>query len=165
MTDFLCGLMVDRPDFDWPDAGHGACCVGAAMGGPSSCTCWEAVYDLEQADPDSDTSPGVRSAPCDDCAYRPDSPERQGAAHVKGDEAMLQAIVESGQPFWCHQGMRRPVAYVHPSGARFVPTGLEAAYAPPDDGGIPLRADGTPADICHGWFTRRLRYVQEAAGE
>jgi hypothetical protein len=161
VTGFLCG--AGRPDFDWPDAGNGMCCVGAAMGGPESCTCWEPVYDLVQAEPGDETpAPGVRADPCDDCAYRPDSPERRGEPHVRGDEAMLQSIVETGQPFWCHQGMRRPVAYVHPSGARVVPSGIEAAYAPPDHGGIPLRADGTPADICHGWFNRRLRHVQEA---
>lgn len=47
----LCGLSVPTL-VDLPDAGEGVCCMGAAAMGPERCTCWEPVYDLDQADPD-----------------------------------------------------------------------------------------------------------------
>lgn len=153
----ICGL-GDEPRFDWPDAGQGACCIGAASLGPAHCTCWEPVYDLDQVGP-TPTAPGLRSEPCEDCAYRGGSPERQGADHVMGDARHLEALVVLNRPFFCHQGIRRPIAYRHPTGCTFTPApqALEVAYRPPIVSGVPYKADGTPADLCAGWAAARLR--------
>ena len=64
---------VDR---GWPEAGDGTCCFGAAAYGPGYCTCWEPVYDLDQAEPDTTATPGVMPRRCSDCAYLRKSPER-----------------------------------------------------------------------------------------
>ena len=142
-----------------PDAGQGACCYGAAIYGPERCTCWVPVFDLDQAEPLVDAPHAVRPLMCDDCAYRPGSPERTGDEHASGDAEMLERIAAGATPFWCHQGIRRPVAYRHePSGVE-VPAddigGAELAYRPPVVGGRPHRADGRPADLCAGWDARR----------
>jgi hypothetical protein len=82
--------------------------------------------------------------------------------------------LEGGRPFYCHQDVRRAVALVHgPTGSRFDLTHL-GDYRPPqarNDAAsghwVPYKADGTPADICSGWFLRRqawLRYCEREAG-
>jgi hypothetical protein len=150
---------------DWPETPTtGMCCMGSAARGPSSCTCWEPVYDVEQAAPRTDGLLfGCRSSMCKDCAYRPGSPERRGDEEAAGDQELLDDLVVRGQPFWCHQGMRRPVRYRHPSGVVVAASPLE--YAPPQSGGRLFKADGSPADLCFGWAARRARFVQwEAAG-
>jgi hypothetical protein len=157
----LCQLPI--ADFDWPDVGNREmpCCDGSAFGDPSDCTCWEPEHDLDQVPADQlvARAPGLRSSTCDDCAYRGGSPERRGEDHVVGDAATLQILVERNEPFVCHQGMRRVVRFRHPSGATWVPDhdNLEAAYRPPIVRGVPYKADGTPADLCAGWASARLR--------
>lgn len=143
---------------DFPDVGNAEvpCCHGSAMDGPAGCTCWRPAYDLDQADTVT-AAPGLRSTPCGDCAYRAGSPERQGAGHVAGDADALARLVVENRPFFCHQGVRRPTHYVHPSGATYTPEHLDAAYDPPIRGGVPYRADGTPADLCAGWAAARLQ--------
>lgn len=131
---------------DWPDAGGGTCCYGAPVYGPDRCTCWAAVYDLEQAAP----VPAVqetRPTMCDDCAYRPGSPERLG------DEDHLLGLPARGATFSCHDGMRSVVKWVHPSGAEVL--GSPDAYEPPVVDAVPYRADGAPALLCAGWAARR----------
>lgn len=154
----------------WPDAGGGACCIGAAVYGPERCTCWEPVYDLEQQPQVPGLLSTAQPTQCHDCAYRPGSPERNGDEGYKGDQEALDDYVVRGAPFWCHQGMRHVVKWVHPSGME-VP-GHPAAYKPPvvieqavagDDSTrrpLALKADGTPADLCAGWVARRLAYMQ-----
>jgi hypothetical protein len=162
----LCGL--SRPAPDMPDAGKGMCCDGAALFGPNRCTCWEPVYDLDQADPDplavkllaAGIDPVTRARPCDDCAYRVDSPERQGSPEVAGDQELLDEIVASGERFWCHQGIRRPVRWRHPSGVE-VP-GSPVNYDPPRLDGVPYQANGQPAEVCAGWAARRQRLLAKA---
>lgn len=153
----ICG--AGNPDF--PDLG-GGCCWGADLYGPESCTaCWEPVYDLEQADPDplavrllaGGVTPVTRTAMCGDCAYRPGSPEKAGDPQHRGDAEFLEHIAQAGERFWCHQGMRRPLLYRHPSGAQ-VP-GHPAAYKPPIVDGVPYQADGRPGELCAGWDARR----------
>ncbi len=119
-------------------------CWGSLMDGPAACTCWEPIFDLEQREPDvaawrSERAGIVTTRPrrCHDCAFRPDSPER-----ARGDE--LEAL----DNFWCHQGIRRAVAYRHPDG-RVRPAG-EGDYQPPITADAPWRADGTPAERCAG---------------
>jgi hypothetical protein len=144
------------------DAGQGECCPGARVT-PLDCTCWTPVYDLEQQPPAPGTPPVAGTARmCGDCAYRPRSPERQGDPGVKGDAAALDQLAAGGTPFWCHQGMRRPVRWVHPSGAEL--PGSPADYRPPVAGGIPRKADGTPGDLCRGWLLRRMHALAAAGG-
>lgn len=156
------GLMVicgSDHDIEWPDIGNGdlPCCMGAAALGPGNCTCWEAEYDLEQTEIEAVGPPGLRASPCEDCAYRGGSPERQGSDHVMGDATHLEALVVLNRPFFCHQGIRRPLRFRHPRGAVHEPPHLEAAYRPHIHAGVPYRADGTPADLCAGWAAARLR--------
>lgn len=153
MTQVICALGENSQQ--WPDVGNGAdpCCAGAAMFGPERCTCWTVEYDTDQADPDRDEQPGTRESMCHDCAYRPGSPERSGDPDASADADELHRLTRSGQTFWCHQGMRRPVAYMHPYGYRVDASALE--YAPPmvrdGDRVVPFKSDGTPADMCAGW--------------
>ncbi len=64
--------------------------------------------------------------PCDDCAFRPGSPEAD----------LTLSIAQQGQAFRCHQGM--PLEYV---GGEIKP-GLKARYAP---------RDNTKYPVCNGW--------------
>lgn len=152
-----CHLNDAEPDL--PDTG-GSCCWGVVVYGPQRCTCWEPVYDLEQASPDPEAArwlaagiePSTRRRMCGDCAYRPGSPERSGDETYAGDPEFLEHIAGAGERFWCHQGMRRPVLWRHPSGIEI--PGHPGAYRPPKVGGVPYKADGTPGDLCAGWAAR-----------
>jgi hypothetical protein len=144
------------------NAGNGMCCVPAARHGSMECICWQPVWDTEQQDL-RPSAPAPASPPrmCADCAYRPRSPERTGDPSYKGDTGHLQAIATAGDPFWCHQGMRRPLKWVHPSGAEI--PGSPANYRPPIRGGVPYKADGTAADLCSGWYLLRARQAVQNA--
>lgn len=131
-----------------PDAEPVWCCFGDSEGGPTDCTCWTPVYDDEQVEPvaatyDDATPRGER---CADCAFRPGSPE---LADPYMRDALL-ALPGRGEPFWCHDGMRRPAWWVHPTRGR-VP-GSPDDWQPPRRDGIPYRADGSQALLCAGWF-------------
>ena len=149
----------------WP--GMLGCCHGAAMD-LSRCTCWEPVFDLDQAPPDPGAVGTIAADMCHDCAYRAGSPERadeHGAEH-------LVTIVGTGEPFYCHQGMRRAVGYRHPAmlGGRLTLPAGPGDYQPPrghDRTGYPVayRADGTVADLCHGWSARRLHLISRPVTE
>ena len=158
--DRVCGLAGGR---QWPDLDlEVPCCAGSAMFGPERCTCWETVYDQPQTSPlRADLPAGVRPRMCVDCAYRPNSPERRGDPDAAADTEQLRELADGGQPFWCHQGMRRPIVYRHPSGARVEASELD--YAPPmqqiDGRWVPFKADGTPADLCGGWAALRLKRI------
>ncbi|MGI5223560.1 hypothetical protein [Actinoallomurus sp. CA-142502] len=141
---------------DLPDAGRGTCCMGAAVYGPDRCTCWEPVYDLDQ----QPLRPGLPLPPdplamCGDCAYRPKSPERQGEAGYAGDEDLLEDLVTSGTPFYCHAGVRRAVTLRHPAGVEIA--AHPGAYDPPVLDSVPYKADGTPATLCGGWLLLRAK--------
>jgi hypothetical protein len=144
---------------EMPDPVNGACCIGSAAMGAQYCTCWEPVYDLAQ----QQAKPGAtaaRKTMCGDCAYRPGSPERNGDERYNGDAGFLAAIAQTGDIFWCHQGMRRVVKLRHPSGAEVVIS--TDHYDPPKDGGVPFKADGTPGDICAGWSAHRARHLKRS---
>lgn len=130
------------------------CCMGSAEHGPADCTCWEPVYDLEQAEPDRSAEPATRAAMCADCAYRPDSPERQGDDRYRPNEATADA------PFWCHQGLRKPIAWRHRLGIT-VECDTDA-YAPPVIAGVPYKADGSPGERCAGWAAHHREQGQPA---
>ncbi len=136
---------------------YDSCCGGAAMFGVDRCTCWEPIYDLEQQPLANDGQPPdeipTRAKCCHDCAYRHGSPEREA-----GDGEWLAELAESDgrREFWCHQGVRRVVAFRHPDG-RVLPAG-EGDYRPPQ--GPPERpviwkADGTVGERCAGWAALR----------
>lgn len=129
-----------------------ACCWEAANDGPAWCTCWVPEYDVEQAEPDPALEPVTRTTMCDDCAFRPGSPERSGDGRY--DNATNDgAVPDIDGVFFCHQGVRRPLRWRHPAGIT-----IEAevhAYRPPllqrGRDVVPYKADGTPADRCAGW--------------
>lgn len=152
------------------DAGRGmgvalvttACCPDAVEGGPACCTCWTPEYDQPQTDPDPQTvaalalgeaEPPQRRLMCHDCAYRPDSPERNGDEAYDGDAAELDRIAREDR-FWCHDGLRKPIAWRHPAGIR-IPTVSDGDYQPPVVLGVPYRATGEPGLLCAGWAARR----------
>jgi len=137
-----------------PDADPSGCCWGAIFVGSEACTCWEPVYDVEQAaliPPASAADIAVRTRMCADCAYRPDSPER---SDVFTEEALLE-LPSAGELFWCHDGLRRPTHWVHPDGRTV--DGSPHDYRPAQLKGIPYQADGHPALLCAGWMARVLR--------
>jgi hypothetical protein len=145
---------------EMPDPVNGTCCIGSAVKGPQYCTCWVPVFDLEQR-PTVPGEPGARAAMCADCAYRPRSPERQGDERYSGDAEFLSRITETGERFFCHQGVRRTVRLRHPSGA-----GVEVGpgdYRPPIVDAIPYKADGSPGELCAGWSLRRAAYLRREA--
>lgn len=144
----------------WPDVGNSEvpCCDGSAMFGPGRCTCWEPVYDLEQQPLQRGADAGTRDTKCVDCAYRPGSPERAGDPAAAADHEALLALARSGQTFWCHQGMRRPSRWRHPTSGVEI-DGSTLNYEPPIADGKPWKADGTPGDLCAGWAAIRAREV------
>lgn len=149
----ICGGPAAPADVLRTLTGLSSCCLGATIS-PSSCTCWEPIYDKEQSDPDVTVPPSTRMTACDDCAYRAGSPERSGDEHYAADFDRFDASI-----FWCHQGMRKPVAWRHPTLGITVDTTGDY-YDPPivrdENGeGVPFRADGTPGDRCAGWAARR----------
>ena len=128
------------------------CCLGASVYGPHRCTCWEPEFDLQQC-PVIEGEPGQRETMCVDCAYRPNSPERSGdERYSHADEQELLNLTE---PFWCHQGMRKPVRWRHPAGIT-VDADTDA-YRPPIVNNVPYKSDGTPGDRCAGWLAHRKR--------
>jgi hypothetical protein len=159
---------VSRPKvhdvYDLPDAGAGACCMGSAMQGAKGCTCWRAEHDVVQQPLRRElVARGLRprGAMCPDCAFRPGSPERRGDARfAHSGEGELEDLAAHHR-FTCHMGTRRRLALVHPSGTRV--EGGPGDYDPPIEGGIPFKADGTPADLCAGWIAARKALDAERA--
>lgn len=165
MTRPVLGPHVDRrttPPQVTDDATYRFCCYGEAFGGPTRCTCWEPVYDLEQRPLENGGElpeafePPTRSKCCHDCAYRKGSPER-----IRGeDEELLDMASNPNTEFWCHGGMRRVVAYRHPDGT-VLPEENPGAYDPPigpDEQPVAWKADGTVAERCAGWASHRRCY-------
>lgn len=151
---------------DLPDAGEGACCIGAAMGGAGSCTCWEPVVP-PQADPLPSTDLEVRVQRCIDCAFRPDSPEREDGSL---DTVLEQILRHPDRPFFCHQGLTPITKYRHPSGVTYDPRDLPSNQGkPPMDyqprvnaAGRPCKDDGSQQDVCAGWAAERDRARRSA---
>ena len=150
-----------QPQEDFPDAGEGYCCSGAVFHGPAHCSCWEPVFDLEQQPIDEEKrrwlaaglTPSTRDGMCGDCAYRPNSPEKTGAPGYAANSPDELDDVARASMFFCHDGMRRPLYWVHKPTGKTHP-GSPANYTPPFVDGIPYRADGTPGLLCAGWSAR-----------
>lgn len=139
-----------NPGDDYPVG----CCIGNDMYGPERCTCWKPVFELEQQPPQPPQRPeDIETQPrmCGDCAFRKDSPERAEGFL----EDALYAMAGAGQPFYCHEGMRRPAYWLHPDGRRV--GGSTADWQPPIVAGLPYRADGRPGLLCAGWMGRAAR--------
>lgn len=150
------------------------CCPGRLRDGPAGCTCWQPIYDRDQTDPPSahvlaswleeEVATEVRAGMCGDCAYRPNSPEKQSQASHAGDAAELERLAASGEKFFCHDGFRRPVAWQHPAGMR-IPADprRDGDYQPLIIFGVPYRADGQPGLLCAGWDARhRALHARES---
>ena len=162
MTGFICGPGLQPVPVTLPDAGSGECCMEAVLDGPQACTCWKPVYRQEQ-EPAKAGPSNVQPRPCADCAYRGDSPERNGDDSFSGDWGELEDLAISGRPFYCHAGMRRKERWEHPSGA--VVEGHPGDYDPPVIDGVPRKADGSPADLCGGWHARARHWQRELERE
>lgn len=153
---------------DFPAVGDGVCCSAAAMFGPDRCTCWEPVFDLEQQPANEEAlrllaaglTLSTRDTMCGDCAYRPNSPEKQGDPNyaASGPGELDELARNPRSQFTCHVGTRRPLKWRH------VPSGVEiqaspADYRPPivkvNGHEVPLKADGNPAELCAGFAARR----------
>lgn len=119
------------------------CCAGDAIYDPTRCTCWEIVLDMgDQAPPRADVEPEQRSKCCADCAYRQGSPERTAGEDLPDD---------TGQAFWCHDGMPKTIGWRHPDGTFIAYDGDRADYHPLIIDGVPYRLDGRPGARCAGW--------------
>lgn len=128
------------------------CCWASAETDGAECTCWVAVLDVEPTTDVQEGPPLARRRMCGDCAYRPGSPERQ---ELGGDEPWYGLE----QPFFCHTGMPRAVAYQHPTLPEPVPAPDDGDYRPYIRDGRPWQADGRPAELCAGWAAfNRARY-------
>lgn len=138
------------------------CCWGAILKGHEGCTCWLPEYEVDQQEPQPITSPEdlqARPRMCGDCAFKPGSPER---ANEFTAEALME-LPAKADPFWCHDGMRRPVRWRHPDG-RVVP-GSPDDWHPAFVGRIPYRADGRPALLCAGWASLAAKARKEGRSE
>jgi hypothetical protein len=157
------GFAARYPGEDWtgvPDAAI-SCCMGVAMGGLEACTCWFPVFEVEQAPirppacaEDLEAQPRM----CGDCAYRKGSPERSDPYVAE----QLLELPSTGQVFWCHADMVRPVAWRHPQlGPEHDVPGEDSDWRPAMANGIPYRADGRPGLLCAGWAQRAARVANE----
>lgn len=145
---------------DYPDVGNGEapCCMGSAVYGPGACTCWTPEYEPAEQAPAQPGPMRVREKMCADCAFRSDSPERQGdERYAHSGEDGIEEVM--GGTFVCHVGMRRLVRERHPSGA--VLETMPGAYFPPSP---PCKADGSPAEYCAGWAAEMRRRAARGEG-
>lgn len=152
---FICGgalLPEGIPDLS---SDEDPCCAGRALEGPRGCECWVEVF---RPAGQAEVAEGLPQVPapvemCHDCAYRGDSPEKRGEAGYAGNAELLERLAAEGEPFYCHQGIRLRIGWVHPASGRwFAPP--KGDYCPPIRGAVPYRADGSPAVLCSGWLLR-----------
>lgn len=154
----MCLTNLSTPD-DLPDAGEGMCCHGAAARGAQACTCWTPVYDQPHSEELQQGPMAPRQSCCHDCAFRTGSPEQLGdPRYAHSREGELEEVLLSAG-FLCHQGMRRRLRLVHPSGA-VVESG-PGDYAPIEWRYMAWKADGSPADVCGGWLARRAALLRD----
>jgi hypothetical protein len=139
-----------------PDGIGWWCCWGSTLASEEdgteasirACTCWTPVYDLEQQPLAETSPPSTRIEQCHDCAYLATTAADPDRYPEQRDRERLFELGPD-EPFYCHVGMRRIVAWEHPAGHR-----IEAAqddYASPTRGRTAFKADGTSADRCAGW--------------
>lgn len=141
-------------------AGLMDCCTGAAVYGPTRCTCWVTEYDLVQQPVEPGLVVGVhdRAKMCDACAYRPDSPEARG-------DPRYQGRAPDGATFWCHEGMRKVARWRHPGlgitveadGDYYQPPMVKHRTQAGRGEAVPFKADGSPGERCAGWAAHQGR--------
>lgn len=152
-----------------PDPDGVPCWEACAVDG-SDCAVWEAIYWPEPTkDParlQAGPEPKMPTA-CGDCAYRPQSPERQDNG---GD---LPVTFDPLRPFHCHVGMPALVGWSHPGLgdvcllASSLPTMQDGFligsydYEPHHVGGRGFQADGRPLVVCAGWAAHAARVLAE----
>lgn len=142
----------EHPD---DDEGGLGCCDGDAVKGPEHCTCWIPEWNGDQAPPNNPPDPadfGPRERMCSDCAFRPGSTERRDGFVADA----LYDLPAGGKPFYCHDGLRRPLRWRHPDGRTV--EGSPDDWQPVQVNGVPFRLDGRAALLCAGWaaVARRL---------
>lgn len=134
----MCGFGTNTPP---PAELEEPCCMTAAATDMEDCLCWKPVRDKRRQQPKEGPNE-VRARMCEDCAYRPDSPER---AAIGGDVPYF----DSRAPFFCHQGVPLVLSYRHPSGA--VRDAEPGDYDPFRAKDRIFRANGQPGQLCAGW--------------
>jgi len=139
MSGVLC--LIGGGGIPAPPESFGSCCWGAVN--DTGCTCWRPHLTPRRRASVSEGPQAVRSELCHDCAYRPNSPERQ---ERDGD----QLDADPARPFHCHQGMPRPTHWTHPDTDQRHP-GDPLDYQPVQRADRSWKADGRPADLCAGW--------------
>jgi hypothetical protein len=84
------GPISPTEDVEWPDTGlDSPCCMGSALDGPGSCTCWEPVYNLDQQPIDQEAArmldaeprPVARKLMCADCDAEQDGTSSRRAGN------------------------------------------------------------------------------------
>ncbi|MFE7747072.1 hypothetical protein [Nocardia sp. NPDC057455] len=125
------------------------CCLASVLD-PTDCTCWRRVVAPHPTTQVQAGPSPVRGRRCGDCAYRPDSPERQA-----NDGDRPRFVPE--HVFYCHDGLPKTVAWVHPSGAVRM-ADEDDDYAPIIWSGRVWQADGRPALVCAGWAADNRGY-------
>lgn len=169
MTDHLDRILELSAGRGLPDPSPDGvpCCDAYALLGAEHCTCWEKVYEGEQAEPRPGAEPETRKRMCGDCAFRPGSPELRDSDHaVCGYADLVRIMLNEAESFWCHDGLRRVVGMRHPNGMT-VPldaTDGVVAYDPPIVDGIPYRLDGQPGLRCAGLAAERKKLQRRANG-
>ena len=140
-----CGSRAVAYDPTMTAAGYGP---GLAVCNNPAChTMWE-PFDPAQIWDKDDPLCSFR-APCNNCAFRPGSPEQEDTAKWRE----LIAQFKAGATFYCHKGV--PIT----------PT-AEHGFAYPDEGKNPRKLR-----LCRGWlnglkvWTKRFRDAGDAAGD
>ena len=159
-----CFTTVTPPG--WQGPADGVPCCWATMAGDDwdACTCWVPIYDPPEQAPMLPGEPSVMPAMCEDCAYRPGSPERAGNPDAAADGYDLDDFAISGTQFWCHDGLRRVIAMRHSGTGEVVTFKGQHHYDPPLDGRQrPHRTDGAVGSLCAGWDARRKAWASTPA--
>lgn len=136
----ICGMGSYAP----PPSPDSYCCWQVVNSDGEECTCWVAVFNI---DPTTDVQAGpmvTRLSPCDDCAYRGRSRERE-------DGTLDHVGLRADEPFMCHDGFPLVVELRHPDGSVASPWPRAQDYRPVTFRNRAWRADGRPALVCAGW--------------
>ena len=136
-----------------PDPGF-PCCMAAIID-PTDCTCWRPMIVPHPTQAVQAGPAPVRRSRCGDCAYRRDSRERR---EMEGDPPHFYP----DHTFYCHAGLPRVWAWVHPSGAvRLTPRHPDTDdYRPILRNGTVWQADGRPGIVCAGWAADKRAYEE-----
>lgn len=146
-----------RPDpaipkpFEKPSDPDATCCWAAING--NECTCWTPVFDAEPARlcdelPDQPAAEKM----CHGCAFR-----KGTGANALMEEGELE--VSSLQPFYCHAGMRRVVAWRHEDGRLVDVDPAVWSEQPIMHKGRVYGRDGKPAKVCAGWVADMRKHA------